>query len=269
MKIALVNLCNIEDFSKTDDYSSSLAFLKENAIDYVDYASGREILGDLLDGFHLALKDKDVELVWFVQGGNSLIRFLDKIDWDLVRQSNKEYYGLSDFTHFALKAVSLGKVCYYGQGLKHVKDFFPTPNSHKFIADFLKKKKLGQPAVKSLIGGAITDFDKIKIAGGHSFISAVMLPNLNLDLNGRYLFFEHHYVHGEDLDDAAYFLNAIKLYMRNHIPKGIILGHSLMYDNNGKSIEINEINKYFVNELTDLELPIYYVDHFNSIIRFS
>ena len=107
MKIALVNLCRIQDFSKTKYYESSLEFLKENDIEFVDYFSGRETPSDLLKGFHEALKNKDIELVWFIQGGSDLIKFLDKIDWDLVKQSNKEYLGLSDFTHFAFKAVAV------------------------------------------------------------------------------------------------------------------------------------------------------------------
>ena len=119
MKVALVNLCKIEDFSKTGDWRSSLAFLKENNIDYVDYFSGKETPTDLLNGFYEALANKEVELIWFIQGGNDLITFLDKIDWKLVKKSNKEYLGLSDFTHFVFKAMESGKTCYYGPGLSH------------------------------------------------------------------------------------------------------------------------------------------------------
>lgn len=269
MKIALVNLCEIEDFSKTNDSRDSFEFLRENNIDFVDYVSGRESPDDLLGGFHEALGNDKVGLIWFIQGGNKLIRFLDKINWELVKQSNKEYLGLSDFTHFAFRAVQLGKICYYGQGLKKIKIYLPTPEERLFVVSFLKQKKLPRYNTELLYGNGNLDLKKKKIIGGHSFISAIMLPNTAIDLTNRFLFFEHHYLPSETPDDAKYFLDAVKLYLYRHKPQGFILGHSMLFNKDNGLVDTQTINKHLLGSLTDFGLPIYYIDHFKTIIKFS
>lgn len=269
MKIALVNLCKIEDFSKTKYYEESLEFLKENSIDYVDYFSGRATSADLLNGFHGAIRNEQIDLVWFIQGGNSLVNFLDKIDWDLVAQSNKEYLGLSDFTHFAFKAVALGRPCYYGPGLKQIKSYFPTTEQRQFLIAFLEQKLLPAYKAELLLGDNNMSLENRKIIGGHSFISAIMLSHANIDMRERFLFFEHHYVPGEELSDAGYFLNAIKYLLVHNKPLGIVLGHSFLFDKEGNPLAVHKINAYFTQILKELNLPIYYIDHFQAIIKFS
>jgi len=268
MKIALVNLCKIEDFSKTKYYQKSLEFLQENNIDFVDYFSGRETAPELLSGFHDALRDDTIELVWFIQGGSELINFLEKIDWKLVERSNKEYLGLSDFTHFVFRAIKLGKTCYYGQGLQNIKDYLPDPENRKFIVDFLNEKKLPSYNTKLLHSNELINLENEKIIGGHSFISAIMLPETKIDLSERFLFFEHHYVPGERLQDIKYFLDVIKFNVHNNMPKGFILGHSMLFDQENQLIESNFINKFFLENLLDLKIPIYYIDHFKTIVKF-
>ncbi|MDP3983121.1 MAG: LD-carboxypeptidase [bacterium] len=269
MKIALVNLCKIEDFSKTSYYLDSLEFLKENNIDFIDYISGRESPDDLLEGFHEAVSNEEVQLIWFIQGGNDLIKFLDRIDWNLVERSNKEYLGLSDFTHFVFRAVKLGKTCYYGPCLKKIKSYLPSHKERNFVVDFLTKKQLSSYGAELLRGDGGTDLESKKIVGGHSFISAFMLADTSLDLRARLLFFEHHYLPGEDVSDAVYFLNAVKLQIRHNSPQGIILGRSIVYGKDGEMLDAKEINRYFLEELGSLNLPVYYVDHFQTIVKFS
>ncbi len=269
MKIALVNLCKIQDFSKTKYFQDSFEFLKENNIDFVDYVSGKETENDLLNGFHEAVNNVEVELVWFIQGGSDLIKFLDKINWDLVKKTSKEYFGLSDFTHFAFKAVGAGKTCYYGPGLKQIKSYLPTNEQRQFVVDFLKNKQISPYDTKLLQGEGDMNIENKKIIGGHSFITAIMLPTTTIDLQARFLFFEHHYIPGEGLVDAAYFLDAVRLYISHNRPQGIILGHSLLFDENNSPIDIELINKYLAEHIIDMGLPVYYIDHFKTIIKFS
>jgi muramoyltetrapeptide carboxypeptidase LdcA involved in peptidoglycan recycling len=269
MKIALVNLSKIEDFSETKYFASCLDFLKENNVDFVDYVSGRKTIEELLEGFHNALKNEEVELVWFVQGGNKLVRFLDKIDWNLVSKTNKEYLGTSDFTHFVFKAVELGKTCYYGPVLKNIKDYFPNHEEQKFIVDFINNKKLNIYSSELIQGKADYDLENSKIIGGHSFISAIMLPTTKIDLKNRFLFFEHHYISGESFDDLEYFMNAVNLYLLNNKPRGIILGHSFLFDENKNPVNIRIINKQLAENIKDFDVPIYYIDHLKTIIKFS
>lgn len=269
MKIALVNLCKIQDFSKTKYFQDSFEFLKENGIDFIDYISGRETETDLLNGFHEAVNNSEVELVWFIQGGNDMVKFLDKIDWELIKITNKEYFGLSDFTHFAFKAVALNRVCHYGPGLKQIKSYLPTIEERQFVVDFLKNKQTPPYFTQLLSGNGDINLENEKIIGGHSFVSAIMLPITNIDLGNRFLFFEHHYIPGEGLADAAYFLDAVKLYTSHNKPLGIVLGHSLLFDENNNPLDIELINKYLMERLVGMDLPVYYVDHFKTIIKLS
>ncbi len=269
MKIALVNLSKIEDFAKTEYYQDSLDFLTENQIDFVDCFSGRENLDELLAGFHEALRNNEVELVWFIQGGNTLIKFLNKIDWDLVKQSDKEYLGSSDFTHFVFKAVELGKICYYGPQLKEIKKYFPTPTDRQFVIDFLKRKQLPDLKARLLHGTGNFDLASEKIIGGHSFVSTIMLGNTKIDLENRFLFFEHHYRPGEKLNDVEYFLESIKYQTHQNLPKGFILGHSMLFDKEGKLIDVDLINEQLVKNLVELGRSVYYLDHFKTIIKLS
>jgi muramoyltetrapeptide carboxypeptidase LdcA involved in peptidoglycan recycling len=269
MKIALVNLCKIEDFAQTKYYQSAMDFLAENNIDYVDYMSGRATAQELLDGFHAALRDTTVDLVWFIQGGNTLITFLDNIDWELVKSSSKEYLGLSDFTHFSLHANKLGQTCYYGQGLKRIKDYLPTAADRQFLVDFLKHKTLPPIEAKLLSNQGSANLASEHIVGGHSFISAIMLPHVQLDLSNTYVFFEHHYVPGENIGDVNYFAEAVKLYLETNKPKGIILGHSLLFDENQQLIDQLLINQDLAVAFASLGVPVYSIDHFRTIVPLS
>jgi len=268
MKIALVNLSKIQDFSKTPYYQASLEFLEENNIDYVDYFSGRENFEDLLNGFHEALGDDSVDLVWFIQGGSELIQFLNKIDWDLVRHSHKSFLGQSDFTHFAFRAIPLGVTCYYGPGLKQIKDYFPTAEQRQFVLDFLQNRKLQNYNGQILRGTTSLTLEDERIIGGHSFISAIMLAGAKIDMSNRVLFFEHHYIPGEEPKDVGYFLEAIKLNLASR-PKAIILGHSVLFDKDKNMIDVAVINKYLLEQHIDLDIPVFYVDHFQKILKLS
>lgn len=269
MKIALVNLCKIEDISKAPFYESSFKFLMENNIEHIDYASGRASFKDLLNGFHDALSNPEVDLIWFVQGGSSLVKFLPDINWTLVKESRKSFFGLSDFTHFSLHASCYGVPCFYGQGLKHVKDYLPTESSRQFLVDFLKSGFIEPLSPKLLYGDNVIKWDSAKIVGGHSFISAIMLPHLQCNLDNKVLFLEHHYIKQEGLDNASYFIEAVKLYLHKHKPQAILLGHSMVYGNDGELMDMDAVNKSFVELLNTLHVPIFSVDHFKTVIKFS
>lgn len=113
MKVALVNLCKTEDFTKHKSYNDSISFLNENNIEFLDFASGIETVDEMVESFHKAL-NSDANLIWVIRGGNKCIQTLNKIDWNKVVNSKKVFYGLSDFTHFSTMVVSKGVTCYYG-----------------------------------------------------------------------------------------------------------------------------------------------------------
>lgn len=269
MKIALTNLCNPEDFAKHKNYQDSIDFLHEENIDYLDFCSGEDEINGMVEKFNKAL-DSDADLIWVVRGGLSCIQTLDKIDWKKVASNNKKFYGLSDFTHFSTKAVSLGLKCYYGQGLTKIKQYFPTKENRKFISDFLKTGNPNSIKATSLFSSVEDlDINNIKVVGGHMLLFGFMQNQLNINLEDRYLFLEyHHSAIGEGLNELEYYLNQVLYVIKNNLPKGFILGRSELRNFDCSEINIKEINDFLVSKLTSYNLPIYYVDHYNNVITF-
>jgi muramoyltetrapeptide carboxypeptidase LdcA involved in peptidoglycan recycling len=270
MKVALVNLCKTEDFTKHKSYNDSISFLNENNIEFLDFASGIETINEMVDGFHKAL-DSDVDLIWVIRGGNKCIQTLNKIDWNKVLDSQKVFYGLSDFTHFSTMAVSKGVTCYYGQGLTNIKSYFPNPSERQFIADFLTS---GTPVSANPIAllNSKSDLNILdeKIIGGHLLIFTLMQSQLKVDLKDRFLFIEYHTgAVGEDLDDLGYYIDQLLYVLKDNMPKGFILGRTEMRNFDNSQISINEINKYSAEKLATTGLPVYSLDHFKNTVTFK
>lgn len=270
MKVALVNLCKTEDFTKHESYNDSISFLRENNIEFLDFASGIETIDDMVNSFHKAL-GSDAELAWVIRGGNKCIQTLNKIDWDKVVESKKKFYGLSDFTHFSTMAVSKGVTCYYGQGLNKIKSNFPSSSARKFIADFLINGVPVSECAKALKNSE-TDLDIAdeKVIGGHLFIFTLMQSQFKIDLKERFIFIEYHTgAVGEDLDDLGYYIDQLLYILKDNMPKGFILGRTEMRNFDNSQIPISKINKYSAEKLAKTALPVYYLDHFKSTVTFK
>jgi muramoyltetrapeptide carboxypeptidase LdcA involved in peptidoglycan recycling len=271
MKIALVNLCKIEDFAVHKSYTDSISFLKENNINYLDFASGAPTLQGMVEKFNEAL-DSDAELLWFIRGGNKCIQTLDLLDWDKVKESGKKFYGLSDFTHFAVKAKSIGLTCYYGQGLTSIKDYFPTEQDRKFIVDFLQTGVPVAAEVTSLnqgLGTSSLNLSEVNVVGGHLFIFTLMQSQLQINLKDSYVFIEYHTgLMGEKLDDLGYYIDQLLYVLKDNLPLGFILGRTEMVNPDGTRVNIDEINKYCADKLARINIPVYYIDHFTNTFTF-
>lgn len=265
MKIALVNLCKIEDVSLNPSFKNDLAFLSENKIEYVDYVSRKKTATELLDGFHDALKDNSVEVVWFTQGGSTLINFIDLIDWELVVSSGKKFVGLSDFTHFSAIAVSKGVQCYYGLALKNIKKYY-SGEKILHVSNFLKS--ISKQGI-SLTDNNYYSVADTKITGGHLTSFIFMVDRYNINLKEKALFIEHHYIPGETFDDLAYYIDQLILIIKENPPKSIILGHTILFNDLGQEVDYRDVNKFISERISKLNLPITEVDHFVKPIIFG
>lgn len=268
MKIALVNFAEYEKFNGTDSFKKDLEFLVENKIDYVDYCFNYDKKADLLAGFRKALANPEIDLIWFVCGGNKMIKFLDDIDLEAVKKAGKIYAGVSDFTHFSFKAVENGQVCYYGTSLQSIKEYHPTAPSREYLVKFLQTGEVEKYRHQNLFK-TVSNLDKEKIVGGHTFLTTFMLGETKINLRDRFLFVEHHYIPGESLEDLEYFMDQLKRVIKGNLPKGFILGHSMLFGKKGKIMNVATINKKMVEWLKEYDLPITYIDHFKQIVRFS
>lgn len=270
MKIALVNLCKTEDFAKHERYEESLNYLKEENIDYLDFASGADTIEKMVESFNKAL-DSDADLLWVIRGGLECIQTLDKINWEKIKNSNKTFWGLSDFTHFSTMAVSKGAKCFYGQGFPKIKLYFPKKEEREFILQFLKTgNPVSEDANALYLAENDLDISKEKLIGGHLTLFTFMQSQLNIDLKNRFLYLEyHHSAIGEDLDDLNYYIDQLLYIIKDNMPKGFILGNTDLRNIDGKKFGIEEINKSLIEKLKKYNLPIYYLDHFINTITFS
>lgn len=270
IKIALVDLCKTTNYADHRSYSDSLSFLNEENINYVDFATGADDLDSKVKLFHKAL-ESDSEIIWFVRGGTACIRTLEKIDWDKVIKSNKKFYGLSDFTHFATMAVAKGATCYYGQGLAYIKDFMPQKSDREFIVSFLKKG-VPVPSFAIPLANATNSLDvlDLKIVGGWIPAFILLQGKLQMKLSNSYLFIEYHSnVLGETFEDLGYLIDQLLFVISGKMPKGIILGNTELANVDGTKVPLGDINAFCVEKLGPLNVPIYFLDHFKNTVKLS
>ena len=71
------------------------------------------------------------------------------------------------------------------------------------------------------------------------------------------------------MEDLGYLLDQLFYVINNNAPKAIILGHIELSKLDGGTISSDEINSYCKNKIHALNIPVYYIDHFKNIIRFS
>jgi muramoyltetrapeptide carboxypeptidase LdcA involved in peptidoglycan recycling len=275
MKIAFVDLCGEGDIQERngDEYwRKPLELLHAERLDVADYASGLKTMKEKVDAFHVALRS-DAELISFARGGYSCVEALPLIDWNMVKNSEKTFQGLSDFTHFSWMATLNGIKSFYGQAVAKLEKHFPTAENREFLFSFLKTGKISPLIANSLDSNlSKKDFSNERIIGGHLIITLLMLLRHPMDLSNRYLFLEYHPGGlNEELRDVGYYLEHLiqALQTTGNIPKGFIFGHSTLPSSTGIEVGWQEINHFCAERVSRLGIPIYEVDHFRTIIPFS
>ena len=272
MKIALVNLSKFEKLNQAKNFKKDYNFLIKNNIDFIDYCFNYSEAKTLLKNFHQALKNPEVDLIWFARGGDKIVRFLDKIDWDLVKRANKKYLGFSDPTNFFFKALELGQTCYYGANLRRIGERFYSNKfnnrERKALINFLKEGQDPKYRHKDLFK-KVNNLENEKIIGGHLVIGAFVLQRIKIDLSKCFLLVEYHLSTSDTLGELEFFLDQFKIAIKNNLPKGFIIAWSQVYDKNGKPLKQDLINKCFVDNLKEYNLPIAYINHIKTPIKLS
>lgn len=271
IKVGLVNLSKLEKFRENPSFQNDICFLTENNIDFVDYCLDYDKPEDLLRGFHKALKNPEIDLIFFVRGGEKLTRFVNDIDWSLVKRANKKYIGFSDPTNFFFFATRYGQTCYYGTNLLNIHDRF---NSDKFtevdrkaLVNFFKTGEEVPYNCKALFKEPV-DLAQEKIIGGHLCISTFMLQYFSeFKISDNYLLLEYHLGRFSSFADLEFFIDQLKLIIRQDLPKGFVLGWSQLFNPNDSLMDADKVNQCFVDNLKEFDLPIMYVDHIVSPIK--
>lgn len=271
IKVGLVNLSKLEKFRENPSFQNDVRFLTENNIDFVDYCLDYDKPEDLLRGFHEALKNPEIDLIFFVRGGEKITRFVNDIDWSLVKKANKKYIGFSDPTNFFFFALNYGQTCYYGTNLLNIYDRF---NSDKFteadreaLVNFFKTGEEVSYNCKALLKEPV-DLAREKIIGGHLCVDVFMLQYFSeLNLSDTYLLLEYHMGKTSAFMELEFFIDQLKLVIKQNLPKGFILGWSQLFNPDGSPMDTDKVNQCFVDNLKEFDLPIMYVDHIVSPIK--
>lgn len=268
MTTALVNLSKLQKIKDFKTFDNDLEYLLELWIDFKWHSFDSSTREELLESFNRALSDDDIDLVWFACWGEIMLSFLNDIDFDLVKDSNKRFMWASDFTHFAIRSVSLWKECYYWTFFKNLEKYFPNIKDLEFLKDFVKNGILKPYAYRDIIW-KVENLDDEKMVWWHLTITSFMLSNHHIDLHDRYLFLEYHYIKWESLNDLWYWIDQIKYVISWNMPKWFVLWHSTFFEPDWSVMEVDRINDLFIEKFKGYSLPIAYLDHFNQIIRFS
>jgi muramoyltetrapeptide carboxypeptidase LdcA involved in peptidoglycan recycling len=267
MKIALVNTAEFSDIAEAPEWPGMKQWLQKHNIDYVDYASGRATVGELLAGLGRAVGDPKIDLIWLVGGGNKCIQLLNTPA--ISQLKGAKLMGTSDFTHLAWRALEQGAECYYGQCLRDVVRLEAEGHSQAYVSEFLKTGELPDHKAAALTSDEPLRLQSASIVGGHLIINGVMLPSSKIDLSDRVLFIEHHYLPGETCEDLGYWIEALKLRLSGNMPRGFMLGKSHLTGADNQKVQNKKILNTYIKHLQVLRLPIYYMDHEYAIIPFK
>lgn len=271
IKVGLVNLSKLEKVRDNPSFKNDILFLTENNIDFVDYCLDYDKPEDLLRGFYKALKNPEIDLIFFVRGGEKLTRFVNEIDWSLVKKVNKKYIGFSDPTNFFFFALRYGQTCYYGPNLLYLYDRFNSDKfnkaSRKALVNFFRTGEEVPYNCKVLFKEPV-DLAQEKIIGGHLCVVNFMLQYFSeLKISDSYLLLECHMSQASSLMELEFFIDQLKLLIRYDLPKGFVLGWSQLFNPDGSSMDTDKVNQCFVDNLKEFDLPIMYVDHIVSPIK--
>jgi hypothetical protein len=92
---------------------------------------------------------------------------------------------------------------------------------------------------------------------------------MKLDLSKHFLMLEYHLTSGDTLGELEFFIDQLKIVIKDNLPKGFVLGFSQVYSDKGKLLKPEVINGCFVDNLKEYGLPIVYINHLKQPIKLS
>jgi LD-carboxypeptidase N-terminal domain len=252
--IAIVNLAN-PSLKLTNPIKSKFDKL-QNFI-FMDYTGDES---NYIEQFHQSLKDKNVDIIWFLSGGTNLIKAVKLINWNLVLQSKAIFVGSSDITHFFLFSPKVKNQMFYY--FSNFVDFEPNLNDYSLLnmLTFFLKKNLSLDFQGKKVN---LDLDTVNIVGGHSIISSLFVDKLTLSQTKENYYFWEHHGNFETVEMYQYWLEILNFNCQEMGIRNIILGKSFIYENN-KKINFNEqyeiaktiLDQMIIRQIDQTEQPI-------------
>ncbi len=210
-----------------------------------------------LAGLHEAFANKKADLVLCIRGGYGCGRFVDKIDYDLIKHNPKIFIGFSDIT-VLLNAIwsETGLVTFHGVIGNSA---FPEFTRRSFL-EILSSQTSGykiythDPSSLGIISEGKASGQLI--CGNLSIINSLIGTKYEMDLANKIVFIE-------DIDEAPYRIDRMltQLLLTGKLQKaaGIILGDFKGCDNENnpddqkKSLSLSQV---FSDRLGELKIPV-------------
>lgn len=222
-----------------------------------------------VDDLHQMFSDKEVDAIWCVRGGYGTTRFLDDLDYDLIKRNPKIIVGYSDITAL-LQAIHVktGLITFHGPvgsseltpyTLDNFKKVLFERNNRTVIKIFDSDKKEDVFVPSIIVEGAMQG----ELVGGNlSLLSAISGTDFTLDLTDKILFVE-------DIGEKPYRIDRMltQLIYSTQIKKasGIVCGVFNDCDVEEGTEGTLRLKETIKDRLADLGIPVFYGFSFGHI----
>lgn len=231
---------------------------------YVNQGSGYKTrtIKERLANLHEMFSDPEVKAIFELRGGYGSIQLLDHINYDLIKQNPKIFFGFSDITalHLAIHKYT-GLVTFHGPVL-----LSPFKG---YTADYFRKAIFATTPLGELTNSV--DEQNIKprhplrtitpgkaqgelIGGNLSLVISLMGTSYEIDTKGKILFLE-------DTDEPPYridrMLTQLRLAGKLSQAVGIIIGECNDCDSSSYTWD-HSLGEVLDNVLGDLNIPVLY-----------
>jgi len=204
-----------------------------------------------------AFADADIKGIFCIRGGYGSARILDKLNFDIIRQSSKFFCGYSDVTalHIAINQkaslVTFHAPMLCQEGFSEA-DAYTLHFLHKFMFNPVIEGKFFNPKGRKWEFTGSGRSEGIICGGNLSVISSLMGTAYEIDTRGKIIFIEDI---GEEPYKIDRMLNQLYMAGKFDVCAGIIFGDfaNCMTDDPLNSLELTKIVKSF-----RLRLPILY-----------
>lgn len=225
-----------------------------------------------------AFADPETTAVWCARGGYGVMRLLDRIDFDVIRQNPKVFVGFSDITalHIAIHQLT-GLVTFHGP---NVQDGFGKPDGmppaneaalwqnvcgqttvgqsssrvghagKQFTAAYTYDLCAGGNTAPGMIGGGVAV--GLLIGGNLAVLCGTLGTPFEIETEGRLLFLEDI---GERLYRIDRYLTQLRLAGKLNKVVGVLLG-DFSYDASDQHEDAADIARFLQEFFSPLGIPV-------------
>lgn len=218
---------------------------------HMTYLSGTD--DERLADFHVMVTDVDVKAIFCVRGGYGAARIVDRIDYQLLKENPKIFWGFSDTTYLHTAILEYAElVTFHGPNVATIKDEFDELSKKMFQQLFTPMEIQYDESISPLetvVGGVVRG----QLVGGNlNRVVSTLGTKFEIDVRGKILVLE-------DIDESLAhvdgFFNQLRLAKKLEEAAGFVLG-SFTYE--GKELDKEALLTLFEDYFKKLGKPAVY-----------